>query len=44
MLELVQDQYKEVNRNLIDIINQPYGIREIESLNHQIHLLRLQKI
>lgn len=34
ILGLVTEQYKEVNRNLREFINQPYGIRELEYLNH----------
>lgn len=44
LYRLLQDKYNQIQIRLQELVNQRYGIKEIEHLNGQIHVSRMQKI
>jgi predicted nuclease with TOPRIM domain len=40
----LQDKYNQIQTRLGELVNQRYGIKEIEQLNAQIHASRVKKI
>jgi len=40
----LQDKYNQIQLRLGELVNQRYGIKEIEQLNSQIHASRVKKI
>jgi predicted nuclease with TOPRIM domain len=40
----LQDKYNQIQSRLGELVNQRYGIKEIEQLNAQIHASRVKKI
>lgn len=41
LYKLLTEKYNRIQGRLHDLVNQRYGIKEIESLNAQIHITRM---